>query len=216
MTSSDLKVNQLIDIEYENEKDNTCEYLASRIEEITEDSLIVASPMRKGQLVPLHIGQNIKVCYTFKENSYAFVSRILDRRSEPIPVLTIKQPDEILKIQRRSFVRLPISLPVYFKEVQEQTVHQGITVDISGGGALFLSNVRFAQGDLLDFELHLPERNSICCNAKVVRLLIPQPGGGSKYKVAVNYVDISEPQRDKIFNFIFEKQREWIKKGLLN
>ncbi|SHG57651.1 c-di-GMP-binding flagellar brake protein YcgR, contains PilZNR and PilZ domains [Thermosyntropha lipolytica DSM 11003] len=210
----DIRLNQLVEIEYPLEEG--VEYLASRVEEIDGDYLHLAVPIRKGQLVPMHIGQKIKVCFTRDDESYAFNTSIVARRREPIPVLIVNKPDKLVKIQRRAYVRIPASIPINYRLIpQGQNFESGMTVDISGGGAFFLSQTKMERGQTLEVEICLPQRPKIVCQAEVKRVIPPEVGGASSYKVAIEFKDITENQRDQIFNFIFEKQREWIKKGLL-
>lgn len=211
----EIRLNQLVEIEYQDEDE--VEYLSSRVEEIDGDYLHLAVPIRRGQLVPMHIGQKIKVCFTREDNSYAFTTNIIARRREPIPVLIVNKPEKIVKIQRRAYVRIPASIPINYRLVpQGQSFESGMTVDISGGGTLFLSKSKLEPGQILEVEICLPNRPKVVCQAEVKRFIPPETGGANTYKIAVEFKDITENQRDQIFNFIFEKQREWIKKGLLN
>ncbi|MBO8159369.1 flagellar brake domain-containing protein [Thermosyntropha sp.] len=211
----DVRLNQLVEIEYQGE--DGVEYLPSRVEGINEENIHLAVPIRKGQLVPIHIDQKIKVCFTTENNSYAFIANVLGRKREPVPVLIVSKPDKIVKIQRRSYVRIPVSIPVFYRAIPDgQDYEPGQTVDISAGGTLFLSKSKLEPGQKLELELNLPNRPKIICQAEVKRYIPPEVSGAGNYKIAVEFKDISENQRDQIFNFIFEKQREWIKKGLLD
>lgn len=211
----ELRLNQLVEIEYQ--LDDSAVYLSSRIEEIEDEHIHLAVPMYKGQLVPMHIGQKIRVCFSKEDNSYAFTTTIMARRREPIPVLIVNKPNAIVKIQRRSYVRIPASVPVAYRLVpQGQGYESSHTVDISGGGILFLSKDKLEPGQILEIELCLPGRPKVVCQAEVKRFIPPELGGAATYKVAAEFKDITENQRDQIFGFIFQKQREWIKKGLLD
>lgn len=210
----DIRLNQLVEIEYS--EGDEIEYLASRVEEIEGDYLHLAVPIRRGQLVPMHIGQKIKVYFAKEDNSYAFTTTVVARKREPVPVFIVNKPEKIVKIQRRAYVRIPASIPINYRLVpQGQSFESGMTVDIGGGGALFLSKSKLEPGQMLEVEICLPERPKVVCQAEVKRVIPPEIGGVNSYKVAVEFRDITENQRDQIFNFIFEKQREWIKKGLL-
>lgn len=211
----EIRLNQLVEIEHQLE--DAVEYLSSRVEEIDNEHIHLAVPMRKGQLVPMHIGQKIRVCFSKENNSYAFTAIIVARKREPIPVLIVNKPSTIVKIQRRSYVRIPASVPVAYRLIpQGQGYESSNTVDISGGGILFLSKDKLQPGQILEIELYLPGRPKVVCQAEVKRFIPPEGGGTNTYKIAAEFKDITENQRDQIFNFIFQKQREWIKKGLLD
>ena len=73
MNPNNLKINQLVEIEL-NEGQKT-EYLPSRIEEIKEDYLYISMPMRKGALLPMRLGQEIKVITRYRNIQLVFLPR---------------------------------------------------------------------------------------------------------------------------------------------
>ncbi|QGT99186.1 hypothetical protein SYNTR_0593 [Candidatus Syntrophocurvum alkaliphilum] len=209
-----LKVNQLIDVALIN-NDEKKEYLPSRIEEITEENIHISVPMKKGRIVPIRVGQTIEIVLNHKNDTFAFISNILAREKEPIPVLIIKKPTNFKKIQRREYVRLPVMLNIKIFDQRGEDFSDGTTVDISAGGALINTKASLEESDIVKIQIELPNRTPVLCKAKVIRLLEKPRTKGETCKVALEYHDISQSDRDKIFNFIFEKQREWRKKGLL-
>ena len=214
MNPNNLKINQLVEIEL-NEGHKT-EYLPSRIEEIKEDYLYISMPMRKGTLLPMRLGQEIKVITRYKNSTVGFLTRVVGRRREPIPYLIINKPEVILPIkQKREYVRLNVSLPVRFKIIDEEDkneIEEGITIDISAGGMLFSTKAEVKNGQKIEMEITLALENQFFCQAHVIRIF--EKKENNAIWVAVEYNDISEADRDRIFKFIFEKQREWIKKGI--
>jgi c-di-GMP-binding flagellar brake protein YcgR len=214
MKPGKLRINQLIELEVEIVPDQILN-LPSRIEGIEGNNVYISVPMYRGELIPLRVGQNVKIYLNEKEVTYTFFTTILGRKWQNIPVLVIQKPSSLTKIQRRSFMRLPIKLDFYFRAVgDESDFKKGETIDISGGGALFITEEEIEEGQVLEVELYLPKRKPFFCTAKVLRILERAKKKGDKNKVAVEYFDISEGKRDQIIGFIFEKQREWIRKGL--
>lgn len=214
MKVDDIKVNQLVEIEYVIGPNNI-EYLPSRIEEKTGKYLYFAVPIRKNELVPFRIGTKLKVVFSTKENTYAFNTTVVNRQREPIPVLIVTQPEELIKIQRRSYFRLPINLEIIFNILPDATEYKGMTLDISGGGILLLTKTNLEAGQKLSLRIALPEKETVYCEAKVVRILQKARTASEDNKVAINFSEINEAKRDKIFRYIFEKQSEWILKGIM-
>ncbi len=219
MKPEDIKINQLLEIEAEGEKGR----LASRVEEIKDDYLFISMPMKKGALVPLWPGQEINLVFRDKHGSVGGVSRVVSRRREPLPHLIVTRPQKLVPInQKREFVRLPVSLNVRFKVVKQDSqvkpeeppeIQEGMTIDLSAGGLLLTTKALLEAGQLLELKVELSENESIYCKASVVRVF-PRKHQNEDWKVAIIFEDINERQRDRIFKFIFDKQREWIKKGL--
>lgn len=214
MRVEDIRLNQLVEIEYKiNSK--TVEYLPSRIEGKSDQYLYLAVPIRKGELVPIRIGSVIKVVFTTKKNTYLFETKITNRQREPIPILEVEKPSELITIQRRSYVRIPVNLNVTFKVIPDEIEYKAVTLDISAGGALILTKTKLQKGQILDFKLDLPKREPIYCKARVLRILHKAKNRADQNKVAIQFININERKKDQIFSYIFEKQREWIKKGLM-
>lgn len=214
MNPDKLRINQLIEIEL-SEGDKS-EYLPSRIEEIKDNYLYVSMPMRKGTLLPMRIGQEIRVLMRHKNGMVGFLTRVVGRKREPIPYLIITKPERIVPVnQKREYVRLNVSLPVRFRVIDEEEaqIEEGVTIDISAGGALVSTRAEVKAGQKMEIEIVLSPGNIFSCQAHAIRTFEKRANENAIW-VAVEYNDISEADRDRIFKFIFEKQREWIKKGI--
>lgn len=214
MKPGKLKINQLIEIEVEVDAENIL-HLPSRIEGVEDNYLYISVPMYRGEIIPLRSGQNLKIFFFEKDVTFAFYTIIVGRKWQNIPLLVVQKPEQFIKIQRRSFMRLPVKLEVRFKAGEEESeFKKGETIDISGGGALFITEEEVEEGQILALEINFPGRKPFYCQARVVRILERAAKKGDKNKIAIEYFQITEGKRDKIINFIFEKQREWIRKGL--
>lgn len=213
MYSSSLTVNQLVEIEVSSHG----RVFRSRVEEVSAKGICLAVPMASGALVPLHIGEEIKVNYVYKKEVHSFVTRVKGRRLYPIPVLIVDHPREVVRIQRRNWVRLEVSLPVHFQLLQGHpgTVGEGSTIDISGGGVSLRTRVDWLKvNDTIRLWIQIPEREPFLCTGRVVRISHEGAGRNLRKIVAVQFKDIREGQRELLIAYIFEKQRELIRKGL--
>jgi len=216
MKEDDLRVNQLIEVEmiYDGEK----VVLSSRIEDIRDDYLLIAAPIRHGIPLIMPSGSEVMVQFWVRDTLWGFNSVVSGRRLRPVPMWIIKKPVEIVRIpQKRQSVRLSVSLPIQFQYLDrnDDSVYKGLTVDISAGGVLFSSSQPCTPGESIKVELELTEKDKISSVARVVRCSDKSEDALRRYRVAIQFEDITENQRDRIFKFIFDKQREWIRKGLL-
>lgn len=217
MQVKDLNVNQLIEISLD-EEGTELKNLASRIEEVTDKYLYISIPTRKGQLLPFRVKQKIIIDVHNKGRSFQFDTIIENRKFYPIPILVVLKPESLNEIQRRHWVRVPVTLRLRFCQQTEEKykiINLGTTVDISGGGICFLTNDPIEAGQVLDMEINLPDRDPVICQVMVLRLQIPDNRKLKTTKVFSEYIDITESQRDRIVSFVLEKQRELIKKGLI-
>lgn len=216
MKEDDLKVNQLIELVMEHDGQRVV--VSSRIEDIGKEHLLIAAPIQHGIPLLLPLGSEIMVQLWYRDTLWGFNTIVVGRRFRPIPMWIIKKPAEIKELpQKRHSVRLNISLPIQFRYLDrnDDKVYKGLTVDISAGGVLFSSSQACESGERIKVELELNEQIKISAVALVVRSFNKDEDALRGYRVAVKFEDLTENQRDKIFRFIFDKQREWIRKGLL-
>ncbi len=96
---------------------------------------------------------------------------------------------------------------------QEDAIYQGNTLDISAGGLLMTTRALLKKDQMIELELQLPDQDSVFCKSRVIRVW-DRKRETDDFRVAIEFENITDRQKDKIFKFIFQKQREWIKKGL--
>lgn len=216
MKAKDLNVNQHIEISLE-EDGTELRNLASRIEEVADQYLYISIPTKQGQLMPFREKQKLLVGLQYKGHMFQFNSVIEGRKYFPLPMLVIRKPDILREIQRRNWVRVPANLYLRYCLSSNQKfkpIYLATSVNISGGGICFTTNEVLGMEQVLEMEINLPDRDPVICNIKILRMTETDTRLNSK-KIYAKYLDITEPQRDRIVSFVLERQRELIKKGLL-
>ncbi|MGE5397860.1 MAG: flagellar brake protein [Chitinophagales bacterium] len=189
----------------------------SRVEELRLNTLLIAVPIHSGALVPLRLGEGLNIYFVSNQCAYTFSTHILGRSIEPLPILEIKRPLEYTKIQRRNYVRLPLSMNLQFVRFidEEAMMTEGRTIDLSGGGLQFQTKVNLTPEEFIELRLNLSNKVTVVNKAKVVRVFPKAINNEVWQLVAVQYIDLKESQREMIIKYIFDQQRELIKKGLL-
>lgn len=212
-----LVVNQKLQVELKS--GNYAGKYSSRIEDASDTSISISAPTYQGGLVPLNPGMTIGCVITTEGSLYIFQSVILEKKLEPIPVLIIKMPENMQKIQRRSFFRLRVSLPVLWRVVPSLTspsfdeFNKTICNDISGGGLLLIMASPPPKDTLIEVLLDLPKLGTI---SSIVRVAFIKESPDKKTtEIATEFVIIEEPEREKVIKFIFDQQREQRKKEML-
>jgi c-di-GMP-binding flagellar brake protein YcgR len=208
-----LKENQRIEIEVSLEGKK--EKFQSRIEEIGEKTMNISSPTYKGELVSLHPGRTLIVYVYAQEGIFRFGTKVLDRRSEKnIPILVLSKPESLQKVQRRNFFRLKTSLEIEYRILSEPTAFsqqpfkKTQAKDISGGGVLLLMDIPLQKNNYLELIIHLEKWGEINCVGKVVFVKESKDTTKKQKEIALEFILIEEPDREKIIKFIFEKQRQ--------
>lgn len=210
----------------------------SVIQDITDQYLAISIPTKEGSYIPLRAGERIEVIYYFKKELYKFVTVVLGRRVDRIPLILLSIPGEFEKVQRRKHVRIQVVIPIKYlkmdKKVEaEYKIYQdhinsehnldlsktgtmlnisskGIMLDISGGGIRVNMNDNLSYENIVLIALPIEEENFIV-KSKVVRVE-SQKDGQKVY--GLRFIELNEKDRDKIIRYIFKLMRDQRKKAL--
>ncbi len=156
---------------------------------------------------------------TFVEESkavYAFPTEVVGRKLGQIPMIKLSIPDEsdIVKIQRRNYVRIehPVDIAIHYQEEK----YQFVTDDISAGGVAVIINeeINFKDGDDVSVIIPLSFVNGdmkyIFSEAKVVRIW----DKNGITIASLEFVDADDVDKQHIVRFSFERQLLLRKKGI--
>lgn len=214
-----LKVNSKIEIDIE---DSVYEgkYL-TRVMDINDKAIKIMAPSYKGEVVPLRINTPLAVIYIGDKAMYAFYSVILERFKDPIPGFVIKLPKNVERIQRREFVRLEITLKFRYRILDQELItdeldesaefdKEGYVIDLSAGGVRFYSKEKLEKNASLIIKFDIDEFANDEFLANVVRVKQKELG----YEIGVAFESLSPVIQDRIISWIFDKQREFRRKGL--
>jgi c-di-GMP-binding flagellar brake protein YcgR len=214
-----LKVHQRVQL---NILDGPCKgNYYSTIEGLISDEVIVVAsvPVADKRTAPVNIGDSINMLYWDSMAQYAFQTKVIGRKDGAVPTITLEKSSEVQRMQRRSYFRIQARLRVVFgierdnDESSELQHYEGQTLNISGGGMLLSTNTKLAIGDNLPLKLYLSEQERVVATGRVERLEYLASKG--LYRAGIVYVTIYENDRDKIIAFVFEREIDLRRKGLL-
>ncbi|MFF2482137.1 flagellar brake protein [Paenibacillus sp. NPDC058071] len=211
------KVNQMLffEIASSDEAEAAIEYKA-RIADELEDGLLIENPIsvETGRMKKLFLGDELSV-YFMTENGVKnyFDSHVLGFREDVIKLIKIRkpEPDRIMKVQRRHFLRVPAELEIAVNG-SEQIRFVTHTDDVGGGGISFLCDGKWPMRNEqhLDCWLLIPYKNGslehASFKAEVVRVKELQSG---RKQVMVKFDSITDSERQKIIRYCFERQLEF-------
>lgn len=211
---------------------------SSRIEDLSEGFVAVAAPTAGGELVAVRPGEEIEIMIPDPSGFFLASCKVLERRAGRVPVLVLERPTEYVRMQLRHHVRVPASLEVEVSPQMPKSsggpsggqedvpVAFGVTRDVSGGGLLVSFPAESREVLARCHEMGLTVTLKLGCNsppvvakARVVRLEVVPAGPGSgqdgdRLDVAVAFTEISHRDQDRIVKFVFDRQREMIRKGI--
>lgn len=187
----------------------------SKIEELGVRIITVGVPVIKGGFIPLRQGTNLDIAFYDDLSFYSFASMIIDRIATPAPAIILEYPDNIRRIQRRQYVRVPVVIPLEYRIVGKEALskpQKGHVMDLSGGGILFKTKENIEERSIVVIKVNLGG-NETELPASIIRSV--KKDEQNHYSVSAEFQEINESTRDKIIRYVFEVQREMRKKGLI-
>lgn len=204
------------------------------IEVVTEAKIAVSIPIHQGHRYPLEVGKRLTVYFKKEDLGVCnFSGLVVSRQAEgATPILFIQMVSQVGKNQRRDYFRLPLITDVILKIPDgvtiEKQVNNGkvidvevvnfkqiavVTKDISGGGLRTLVGERLESGLRVRIIIIL-EKERVEVQAEVVRCQLFDEAV-KRYDCGFRFLELEEKDRSRIIAFIFEKQRNLRKKGLV-
>ena len=194
--------------------------VASRVEDISGDRLMVAMPVNeKGvPILPLP-GENMMCRIAGTGCYYKFNAVYLDKGKAPIPVWFVRKPEFVEKVQNREFVRISVDYPVILRPLDENGAMGGMiftkAVDISGGGLAVMNETMLPLGSKAVLELdNIPGVGMLRITGRVVRCVKVDAAGDNVFHVGFQFLDLSRQHQNRLVKFIFDIQRQSLAKGI--
>ncbi len=211
-----FKINQRLEIRL-SRNPNDQQY-TSRIEEFIHDYMVIAMPMKKGCPIFSTKGHEFYGKMFDEGGAYSFKSKFVDKKMSSLPIWIVTMPFDVVKTQKRSFVRCDVLLPVVLEypanhEEDEIISIKAMTRDLSAGGLQVICEQKIKLGKQLNVLLKLPDHELFKIEGEVVRISKPQDDR-DLYWISIQFLTIHETMRDKISKFIFRKQVEQRQKRL--
>ncbi len=187
---------------------------ASKIEDLVDDNIIISMPMQSNRIFYTHIDEIIRLFFPKKDSLYCADCVVIGKTYKPVPVLKLKMLGNPYKNQRRDYFRLDLSTKIRVKLPSTQDVINGVTLNLSGSGALIVSDCSFNKGDIVEVKIPAVS-DDLLLKAEVVRCQTDFTRKVKPYSIAMKYIEINERQRDIIIKFLLREQRRLRKKGLI-
>ncbi|HWO95712.1 MAG TPA: PilZ domain-containing protein [Bacillus sp. (in: firmicutes)] len=205
--------------------EETAEKFNCKVVEREADRLFVSYPIHEetGKTTFMLDGTQLSVSFIGRDNVvYFFQSEVIGRTKKTFPVIALRYPGDhrVLRIQRRQYVRVPVSVSVAIHPIEGKfSPFVTRTEDISAGGvAVFINqNIEVKHNEFVKVWLTLPMQSNefsyLELRARVVRVVSPEEGRSGK--LSLQFLDVEDRKKEKIIRFVFEQQLEMKRKGLL-
>ncbi len=202
-------------------------YFRSIVQDIKEDSIVILSPKLERFAGQLEVGKPVEIYFwNYGDAGYTFSTVINNIIDDAPGFLYIDHSDKLERSQRRHYFRIYIHLPLYFRSLtpeqrtelaenglvqfpKDLKPHPGKITSLSGGGASFVTDTTFPNGKLLWLEIEISGSHTITnIYGKVIR---SKKIGKSKFKLYIEFVFISDNEREMIVGFVTAHQREKVR-----
>ena len=188
----------------------------SRIADDQEEVLLIESPIndKTGGFKRLFLGDELSMYFMTEEGTkYYFDTHVVGFKEDGVRLIKILKPDpdRMMKVQRRNFLRVPAELEIAVK-MSSHARFICMTDDVGGGGISFICDNKWSvdAGQLLDCWLLLTYKTGtiehVSFNAEIVRVNTLESG---RKQVMIKYITITDGERQKIIRYCFEKQLEY-------
>ena len=188
--------------------------------DVKDQHLIIQSPM---QLLPngkpLRSGTKVEISYVRAGTMYLFETEVIKAFEEQEPLLLLRTPfpEQIQKIQRRQYLRVPTNLVMTLSLNDGKEQLEAPLIDLSGGGFLLALTLREVEKLSLSVDGKLPieergRKHYIPFKARVVNVKYNQEK--KRYEVAFQFTEIKESDREVIIRYCFARQLELHRKGV--
>ncbi len=215
----------LLDQIIKNEK-NRKVYVSKIYDFINDNTLQIAMPIYEGKIVPLPLNEKYSACfYTDKGLLQCNVIVTARYKSGNLFFLEITMLGELTKVQRREFYRYQCLLDAKMRIVSDDEYETGIPddlsipeealeypvklLDVSGGGTRLASKHDIEKNEIVKvkFMVHvLGESMSFNLFARILGST-PMQGRRDLFEQRLEFMKITQEERDKIIRYIFESER---------
>ena len=193
----------------------------------SEDIIKIAMPMEQSKIVLLPVDAEYSLCFYTPNGLYQCLARVVERyKSNNLFVLSMELETDLQKYQRREYYRLNTVLEMKSKAIDEDskasgteqvqfmdtdlTFDNGTMVDISGGGARFISKVQYTEGSLIRFAFSLFVNGEVTeykLTGKVLKST-PIENKEDSFENRIQFVNMVNDDRESIIKYIFEEERK--------
>ena len=195
---------------------------------VSEDQIKIAMPIEQGKVILLPVDGEYNLCFYTKSGLYQCLSRVIERsKVDNVFVLLMELTTDLSKYQRREYYRLNTVLEMKATKVADEvdetqlteeveiidtdiTFDNGVMVDISGGGARFISRTQYPVGSEVLFKFSLfvsGKMNEYTLHGRVLfsQAMKNNPGA---FEHRMQFIHIMKDDRESIIRYIFEEERK--------
>ncbi|MGQ9557481.1 MAG: flagellar brake protein [Desulfurispora sp.] len=189
-------------------------FYTSSIEDFKSDRFFITMPYAQQVPLTLHVGDAVSVRVPTPEQVLFFDTTVVGLRRDNVPLYALAMPEKVIRQQSRRYVRLDLLHAIEIAPVpelpdQKPLFSRAEMLNISAGGAKIAHKKPLEPREQILVKFSLPVKKMVYdfqLTAEVRRCeTVESPRGGKIYHIGIEFIDITERQRDRIFQFVFTK-----------
>ena len=239
--NDNLEINQRVEFEIRNGKYEGS-YPTQVVDIVGQDTFVINAPFSQGRVIRVSTNTRAQVFIRGESALYSVPVRLIDKDFDATHLFILEKAGQARKIQERRFFRLDIYEPIDFKvighksdleevdgsipedflknkeldfeNIEEKEI-KGVVDDISAGGVKLVTEYKLELDQLLYLGLEFLGSQFEAVLGKVIRVDKIVENNDKRYQVGIEFLGFGRSKRDEIMNWLFSKQRELRKKGLI-
>ncbi|MFZ5595976.1 MAG: flagellar brake protein [Bacillota bacterium] len=216
MASLDLELNKKI---YVIKAGSNTQYVSS-VEKLDGDEITIADPIFHSSSMKASVGDRLTVRVPLETHLIEFSTEIVRKTVDNIIFYVIRRPESFRRIQLRKDVRLNLTTDVLYSRLpcspKGPQYKKALMLDISAGGVRISAPEPLKEGEQILLKFDLPIRNTVQTfqlESVVVRANTFYDHTPPVHQAGLKYTNITESQKDNIYNYIFSKMSEMRRQG---
>jgi len=190
--------------------------LGSYVEELLDsDTMLIQMPIHKSYNFPLPKNQNIRTYFFAGIRMFVLdINFIENVKQGEMHFAKIRRVSELTPFQRRDCFRLEKALPLMIQRIALNEGGEPIEptdsklIDISDGGILFASDDNYELGERIFATVELNYHTLETLGGEVVRVEQTYGARAHKYNYSVRFHHTDNKQKDRLYKYIVDQQRE--------
>lgn len=172
--------------------------------EICDDTVTVTVP--DGSLPVKNLGVSLEI--PTLEGTYCYHTHVATAPRDDDDILLLRRTASVKRFDRRRTWRVPLHARTKASQLDGRRVFRAVVVDVSAEGVLLFSAGPFEPGELITFQLYIPNElpHEIC--ARVVRVKETVRDGQTVYTLGAAYHELSKPARRALTYYIWKRLLE--------
>lgn len=222
MSYKNIKTGDTVEISLKLESGKSSKSYTTKTEIVnSEKEILIHVPSAAGQLVKLPLSDRYSMLFITDTGMYRFSAAINGYTAiDGFRYMSCSLISEGQKVQRRQYFRHSYSVDFnMYKYLDDKLVRDEIfecrLIDISGGGIKFYSNKILDRNDKINVMIDL-KHDSINLDARIIASMRLEGDKNLlyRYQYRTSFVNIEDTIREKIIQFVFNEQRNKLKRSI--